>query len=63
MCLFQILTQEGWVEVMDDTMKAVGENLAPFVALLFVVYNMFMYGVSMAQQPQMLLLLRGIFSL
>lgn len=46
MCLFVLLTQEGWVEVVQDTLVAVGDNLAPFVAVLFVVYHMFMYGVS-----------------
>ena len=46
MCLFQILTQEGWVEVMDATMFAVGQQLAPLVAGLFVTIHMFMYGVS-----------------
>lgn len=48
MCLFQILTQEGWVDVMDETMKAVGETIAPFVALLFVIFHMSMYGVSIS---------------
>lgn len=46
MCLFQILTQEGWVDIMDATMAAVGERAAPLVAALLVTYHMFMYGVS-----------------
>ena len=46
MCLFVILTSEGWVEVVEDTLMHVSNELAPFVALLFVVYHMFMYGVS-----------------
>ncbi|XP_078664203.1 sodium leak channel NALCN-like isoform X2 [Branchiostoma floridae x Branchiostoma belcheri] len=41
MSMFQILTQEGWVEVMDHTMWAVGETYAPLVAVYFILYHMF----------------------
>ena len=50
MCMFQILTQEGWVDVMNDTLAAVGETAAPFVASLFCLYHMFMIGVSMVRK-------------
>ncbi len=46
MCLFNILTQEGWVDIMHETMEATGETVAPFVAMLFILYHMFMIGVS-----------------
>ena len=46
MCLFQILSQEGWVDMMNDTLDAVGPTASPFVASLFLVYHMFMIGVS-----------------
>ena len=41
MAMFQILTQEGWVEVMDTTMWKSGEWFAPFVAVYFVFYHLF----------------------
>ena len=48
MCLFNILTQEGWVEVMHDTMAAVNEHLAPLVALLFIIEHNYMTWVSVS---------------
>jgi len=38
--MFQILTQEAWVEVMDETMVRV-EGLAPIVAIYFILYHLF----------------------
>jgi sodium leak channel non-selective protein len=39
--MFQILTQEAWVEVMDETMLRTREALAPLVAIYFILYHLF----------------------
>lgn len=36
MSMFQILTQEGWIDVMQDTMKAVSPEVRPFVSFLII---------------------------
>ncbi|GAB1299202.1 Sodium leak channel NALCN [Apodemus speciosus] len=41
MSMFQILTQEGWVDVMDQTLNAVGHMWAPLVAIYFILYHLF----------------------
>ncbi|MCL4123606.1 UNVERIFIED_CONTAM: hypothetical protein GTU68_015108, partial [Idotea baltica] len=45
MSMFQILTQEGWVEVMDETMihtmNRTADELAPLVAMYFILYHLF----------------------
>uniref|UniRef100_A0A3Q1BVM0 Sodium leak channel NALCN n=1 Tax=Amphiprion ocellaris TaxID=80972 RepID=A0A3Q1BVM0_AMPOC len=41
MSMFQILTQEGWVDVMDQTLVAVGQVWAPVVAIYFILYHLF----------------------
>lgn len=45
MSMFQILTQEGWVEVMDETMiktmKGTTDEIAPVVAIYFILYHLF----------------------
>ena len=41
MSMFQILTQEAWVEVMDETMVRTHETMAPFVAVYFILYHLF----------------------
>ncbi|XP_060785507.1 sodium leak channel non-selective protein isoform X3 [Neoarius graeffei] len=41
MSMFQILTQEGWVDVMDQTLVAVGHKCAPVVAIYFILYHLF----------------------
>ncbi|KAK7862065.1 hypothetical protein R5R35_011485 [Gryllus longicercus] len=41
MSMFQILTQEAWVEVMDETMLRTPETLAPLVAVYFILYHLF----------------------
>ncbi|CAL4058549.1 unnamed protein product, partial [Meganyctiphanes norvegica] len=45
MSMFQILTQEGWVDVMDATMinamNKAKEGIAPFVAVYFIIYHLF----------------------
>uniref|UniRef100_A0A8C4QUY6 Ion transport domain-containing protein n=1 Tax=Eptatretus burgeri TaxID=7764 RepID=A0A8C4QUY6_EPTBU len=41
MSMFQILTQEGWIDVMDQTMQAVGHVWAPLVAVYFILYHLF----------------------
>jgi hypothetical protein len=51
MSMFQILTQEGWVEVMDETMtstmKKATDGVAPFVAMYFILYHLFVTLVSL----------------
>ncbi|XP_032878993.1 sodium leak channel non-selective protein isoform X2 [Amblyraja radiata] len=41
MSMFQIITQEGWVDVMDQTLIAVGQVWAPVVAIYFILYHLF----------------------
>ncbi|KAM9343379.1 sodium leak channel NALCN isoform 3-T3 [Pholidichthys leucotaenia] len=41
MSMFQILTQEGWIDVMDQTLVAVGSVWAPVVAIYFILYHLF----------------------
>ncbi|CAM1330656.1 Uncharacterised protein g10345 [Pycnogonum litorale] len=41
MSMFQILTQEGWVDVMNETMLRTSRNIAPFVAIYFILYHLF----------------------
>lgn len=41
MSMFQILTQEAWVEVMDETMVRTHESIAPLVAVYFILYHLF----------------------
>lgn len=46
MSMFQILTQEAWVEVMDETMVRTHETISPFVAVYFILYHLFVTLVS-----------------
>lgn len=46
MSMFQILTQESWVEVMEETMLRTTEHLTPFVAVYFICYHLFVTLVS-----------------
>lgn len=50
MSMFQILTQEGWVEVMDETMiktmTGTTDEIAPVVAIYFILYHLFVTLVS-----------------
>lgn len=41
MSMFQILTQEAWVEVMDETMVRTRKALTPLVAMYFILYHLF----------------------
>ncbi|XP_028898265.2 sodium leak channel NALCN isoform X4 [Zeugodacus cucurbitae] len=41
MSMFQILTQEAWVEVMDETMVRTSKTLTPLVAVYFILYHLF----------------------
>lgn len=50
MSMFQILTQEGWVDVMDQTLNAVGHMWAPVVAIYFILYHLFATLVSLPVQ-------------
>ncbi|XP_055338737.1 sodium leak channel NALCN-like isoform X1 [Paramacrobiotus metropolitanus] len=40
MSMFQILTQEGWIDVMDETMLQTG-RFSPIVAFYFILYHLF----------------------
>jgi hypothetical protein len=46
MSMFQILTQKGWIEVMHVTMYECGQKFAPFVAIYFIFYHLFVTLVS-----------------
>jgi len=39
--MFQILTQEAWVDVMDETMLRTPKTLVPLVAVYFILYHLF----------------------
>ncbi|KAI1303017.1 Sodium leak channel non-selective protein [Halotydeus destructor] len=41
MSMFQILTQEGWTEVMNETMLLTRDNFGPLVAIYFILYHLF----------------------
>lgn len=58
MSMFQILTQEAWVEVMDETMLRTKETLVPLVAVYFILYHLFVTLVSNAESylPEILTL-------
>lgn len=45
--MFQILTQEAWVEVMDETMLRTKEALVPMVAVYFILYHLFVTLVNL----------------
>ena len=46
MSMFQILTQEACVEVMDETMLRTSETIVPIVAVYFILYHLFVTLVS-----------------
>lgn len=46
MSMFQILTQEAWVEVMDETMVRTSETIVPVVAVYFILYHLFVTLVN-----------------
>ena len=39
--MFQIITQEGWVEVLNAVKYASSEQIAPLVSIYFTIYNLF----------------------
>ena len=41
MSMFQILTQEAWVDVMDETMYLTASAMVPLVAIYFILYHLF----------------------
>nr|XP_027195093.1 sodium leak channel non-selective protein-like isoform X2 [Dermatophagoides pteronyssinus] len=41
MSMFQILTQEGWTEVMNETILRSGAKIGPLVAIYFILYHLF----------------------
>lgn len=51
MSMFQILTQEGWTEVMNETILRSGRRIGPLVAIYFILYHLFVslvrdFGIS-----------------
>lgn len=46
MSMFQILTQEGWGEVMNETMLRTSRTIGPLVAIYFILYHLFVTLVS-----------------
>lgn len=46
MSMFQILTQEGWTEVMNETILRSGARIGPLVAIYFILYHLFVSLVS-----------------
>lgn len=46
--MFQILTQEGWPDVVVDSMRMTGDTVAPLVAIYFVVYHLFVTLIVMS---------------
>lgn len=49
MSMFQIFTQEAWVDVMDETMLRTHETVAPLVAVYFILYHLFVTLVIIVQ--------------
>ena len=50
--VFQIFTQEGWVEIVDETVYSVGKY-GYLVVFIFSLYHMFSAVVRTAMQPQL----------
>lgn len=46
MCMFNLLTQEAWVDISHGVMQVVHPYVAPLVAVYFIVFHMVMVGVS-----------------
>ncbi|VDO22924.1 unnamed protein product [Haemonchus placei] len=40
MSMFQIITQEGWTDVVVEILRATNESMVPFVAIYFVGYHL-----------------------
>lgn len=41
MSMFQILTQEAWTDIMNETMLRVKDQIGPYVAIYFIMYHLF----------------------
>lgn len=41
MSMFQILTQEAWTDVMNETMLRVRDPLGPYISIYFIMYHLF----------------------
>lgn len=46
MSMFLILTQEGWTELMNDTILRTSRTIGPLVAIYFVLYHLFVSLVN-----------------
>lgn len=40
MSMFQIITQEGWTDVVVEILRATNDSMVPFVAIYFVGYHL-----------------------
>lgn len=59
MSMFQILTQEAWVDVMDETMfRTQKAYLVPLVAVYFILYHLF---VTLVRGNYLILMLNNSF--
>lgn len=52
--MFQVLTQKGWVDVMHYTMLYSIQDLAPFVAIYFIVYHLAINLVGEGRKPEVI---------
>lgn len=41
MSMFQIITQEGWTDVVVEILRSTNESMVPFVTIYFVGYHLF----------------------
>lgn len=48
MSMFQIITQEGWTDVVVEILRTANESMVPFVAIYFVGYHLFVTLVSVS---------------
>ncbi|VDK52378.1 unnamed protein product [Gongylonema pulchrum] len=44
--MFQIITQEGWTDVVVEILRTTNESMVPFVAIYFVGYHLFVTLVT-----------------
>lgn len=52
MSMFQIITQEGWTDVVVEILRTTNESMVPFVAIYFVGYHLFVTLVCLLHSQQ-----------
>ncbi len=50
MSMFQIITQEGWTDMVVEILRTADDRIVPFVALYFVAYHLFVTLVRLPIQ-------------